>query len=137
MVSLLPAQVFLLEDKLRELFQGLEFSQYVNSPDFSTGIDIYVITNDRYHFGSSAVLYENLLRDFADEKGVDELILLPVSLHEMLAVPCTDSILPSFCRMMMEGFAYDPAAPANFLSSQTYIYSRKTNQIDYLLDDGK
>jgi hypothetical protein len=44
------------------------------------------MTNDRASHGAAAVLYENVLKQFAD--GIDrDLFILPSSIHELLLVP--------------------------------------------------
>lgn len=47
---------------------------------------LHVMTNDRASHGAAAVLYENVLKQFAD--GIDrDLFILPSSIHEPLLVP--------------------------------------------------
>lgn len=46
----------------------------------------YVLTNGRGRFGASALLYENVLHDFAEQTG-ESFFIIPSSVHEVLLVP--------------------------------------------------
>lgn len=49
--------------------------------------ELYVISNNCRFRGASAILDRRVLKTFAKEHGVDELIVLPSSVHEMLILP--------------------------------------------------
>ena len=48
---------------------------------------LYVVTNRAKYRGASAILDRRALKAFAEEHGVNELIVLPSSIHEMLILP--------------------------------------------------
>lgn len=49
--------------------------------------ELYIITNKCRFRGASAILDKKTLKSFAKEHGVDELVVLPSSIHEMLILP--------------------------------------------------
>lgn len=49
--------------------------------------ELYVISNNCRFRGASAILNRRALKEFAEEHGVDELIVLPSSIHEMMILP--------------------------------------------------
>lgn len=49
--------------------------------------ELYIITNKCRFRGASAILDRKALKSFAKEQGVNELVVLPSSIHEMLILP--------------------------------------------------
>lgn len=49
--------------------------------------ELYVISNEYRYRGASAILDRIALKAFAEEHGVNELVVLPSSIHEMLILP--------------------------------------------------
>ena len=49
--------------------------------------ELYIISNKCRFRGASAILDKKTLKSFAKEHGVDELMVLPSSIHEMLILP--------------------------------------------------
>ena len=56
------------------------------SPEPEDGLKLYLLTNQMGYNGAAAILYEGVLKNFAEEVGKD-LILLPSSIHEVLLLP--------------------------------------------------
>ena len=54
--------------------------------------ELYVISNNCRFKGASAILDRRALKTFAKEHGVDELVVLPSSVHEMLILPYQDDM---------------------------------------------
>lgn len=49
--------------------------------------ELYVISNEYRYRGASAILDRIALKAFAEEHGVNELVVLPSSIHEMMILP--------------------------------------------------
>ena len=49
-------------------------------------MDMYILTNDTKTNGAVCMMYPNVLKDFAEDKGFD-LFIIPSSIHEVLLVP--------------------------------------------------
>ena len=45
---------------------------------------IFVLTNFKKHFGSSCILYPDVLKNFCKEKNMDGVYMIPSSVHEFL-----------------------------------------------------
>lgn len=54
--------------------------------------ELYVISNNCRFRGASAILDREALKTFAKEQGVNELVVLPSSIHEMLILPYQDDM---------------------------------------------
>lgn len=55
--------------------------------DTDNSANLYVMTNEEKINGAATILYPDVLKEFAEEKGVDEVYMLPSSIHEWLLVP--------------------------------------------------
>lgn len=53
---------------------------------------LYVVTNQAMYRGASAVLDREVLRVFGRKHGVEKLVVLPSSIHEMLIVPYDEAM---------------------------------------------
>lgn len=56
-------------------------------PNMEEEMPLFVLSNTAKHRGASAILNKEVLRTFAADHGVNRLLVLPSSVHEMLIVP--------------------------------------------------
>lgn len=89
---------------------------------------MYIATNDVKVNGAAVLLYNNLLKDFADRTGND-FYILPSSVHEAILVPVSDQMDPSSLRAMVREVNATQVAPAEVLSDNVYYYSRENDEI--------
>ena len=100
------------------------------SPGEITGEDIdnfYVLTNNRFMFGASAILYPGLLRDVA-ERLQDDLLLLPSSVHEFLLLPKRDHD-PHELQKVVFTINRTQVPDKEVLSDSVYCYSRADDTV--------
>lgn len=69
--------------KIRSIADAL---QYPDGFERDTEVPFYVLSNQSGHFGASALLYRNVLEQFAATTGED-FCIIPSSMHEVLLIP--------------------------------------------------
>ena len=92
-------------------------------------LPLYILTNERKINGATTILYENVLKEFAQEQNSD-LIVLPSSIHEVILLPANENTLKNFDynRMIREVNATQLAGD-EILSDHAYYYSREKNTL--------
>jgi len=139
MASLMPAWIAPMEDTLDRLYRELDsFSRFMNPPDFSKGFELYILSNEQDYYGASAMFYKDLLKDFCERERYSQLIIIPVSLHEVLFTPLdrNNPITPSHAQNYLHSLQKDSLTPDLFLSDRIYLYDYATDKLDYFEGNG-
>lgn len=89
---------------------------------------MYVLTNQRGIYGAAAMLYPELLKDFAERQKTD-LVILPSSVHEVLLVPVRGSLDFAWFRCMVRSINRSEVPPEDWLSDQVYVYRRREGRV--------
>lgn len=90
--------------------------------------DAFVLSNNSGFYGSTAMLYNGLLREIASAFD-DNLLLLPSSVHEMLVVRFEDkSVLPQYLKMV-EQVNDTQLEVTDLLSYNIYVYDKNEDKI--------
>ena len=120
-----------LDTYIRSLENPKDFEGYMNLPDSSVGKSMHILTNGMCEDGATAICYPDVLKNFAERQGVDEVIIFPSSLHEVILVPKHEGmeIDAGFCRQIIREINAANLLPEEVLSDHAYIYCRKSNQI--------
>ncbi len=104
-------------DRLENVLAGILGTDEV--PD--TGAKMYVLTNESTINGANVLLSKATLNRVHDEMGCD-IVILPSSRHECLALPITDNMQPEYLRQMVREVNSTTVDPADFLSDNIYKY---------------
>jgi len=115
-----------MTEVLRELFAD-EFADPAGN-DLIEPFPIYVLSNQHRLNGSSCILYQHLLHDFARHIGSD-FYILPSSVHEVLLIPADNQISMSTLSSMVRDVNSSQLAREEILSDHVYYYSLETDQI--------
>lgn len=91
---------------------------------------LYVATNAETLNGACVVLYDGLLREFADRVG-DDLYLMGSSVHEMIAVPAMDAE-PEGLRRIVQDINRLVVKDDEVLSDSIYYYDRERDAVAVL-----
>lgn len=114
---------FILQSLGRNYVQTLENSKMT------------IITNDSGLYGASEMLHKETFRQLAEEFD-DNLIILPSSVHEVIAVPEAELQVSGTeeVRDMVKDVNYNSGsvAPEDRLSDSVYRYNRETNEFEIL-----
>ena len=92
-------------------------------------ISMYVIKNQLCLNGAGCILYENVLKGFAETMG-DDLYILPSSIHETIVIPVSDNQVPEFLREMVREINHTNVVVEERLADNVYIYKRSTDTIE-------
>lgn len=94
-----------------------------------TGEDIlYVLTNSSRVNGAACILYDNLLKKFANDVHSD-LYILPSSVHEVIIVPKKNAFDKSELADMVREVNEQGVSQDEILSDNVYKYNRKNGLI--------
>lgn len=128
----LPVQIMNMSEVLKNFLKNREeddFAEMMNPPE---ELPLYVMTNNLKVNGATTILYDEVLRDFADEQNVEEVFILPSSLHEVILLPVTEErevdeeFLNSIVNMVNSTFSDE----SEILSDHVYIYRKNDDVIE-------
>lgn len=91
-------------------------------------VPMYVASNVQKLLGAGVVLYDNLLRTFAERIGGD-FYILPSSTHEVLFVPASVGMDVEYLRQMVRDVNATEVSEQEFLSNNVYYYSIDTDRM--------
>lgn len=123
---LLPANI----SEMSELFE------MYNEQSLNIGLDkediencqLYVLTNDCRINGAACMLYENILKNFADSIE-SNLYILPSSIHEVLILPKFAMFNKQELVNMVRDVNTESVAADEVLSYTVYEYDRETGEL--------
>lgn len=124
---LFPAQIIDMEEMLAGM---VSFNLYPSA------IPMYILTNKQELNGASALLYGDILKDFANKKGAD-MYILPSSIHEVIMVPADRINDPTKLLSIVHDANTTVVSIGDVLSDSVYYYDRKKDQITEIVSDEK
>lgn len=119
---------------LNSMSDVLTYILDINDPTFEfcdSGIPMYVITNRARTNGAGAILYPELLKDFATAIHKD-LFILPSSVHECILLPVFGDENIDELKSMVKDINETQVAPEEVLSDSVYYYSMEKQCIELL-----
>lgn len=84
---------------------------------------LYILSNQTGINGAVCMLYDGIIKDFADRIGSD-LIILPSSIHEVLIVPDSHDQEYEIFRQMVRNVNAEDVPKEEVLSDEIYLYRR-------------
>lgn len=87
---------------------------------------LYVLTNSDKEYGASVIFYPDMLEQICDRLDVDEFIIIPSSIHEVLIAPILPNTSIPLNDMICE-INDMQLAPFEVLGTRYYTYSRVNN----------
>lgn len=130
-----PAEIKSMTEILKEI--SLENPDHICSNIFSDIeeqdsleiVPLYILSNQSGLYGASCMIYQDILKDFANQLEKD-LIILPSSVHEVLLTPDTVNFSYDDLSTMVQTINTQDVSLEDRLSNQVYLYTRKDNQIN-------
>lgn len=113
-----------MTDILKELLTGTDLSCSAQE----NACPMYVLTNQHKINGSVCILYQNLLKNFAEQLNSD-LYVLPSSVHEVLIIPAFDQISYEELSDMVRDVNSSQLSREEILSDHVYYFARETCQL--------
>lgn len=93
--------------------------------------EMYILTNEKSLYGAAAVLYKDLIPEFAGKLGSD-LYLLPGSVHEFILLPAVSGISKEKLAEMVQEVNHTKLSQEEFLSDFIYYYCRREDRFQKL-----
>lgn len=122
---MLPPRILPIESALMEINShedgGIIF------PEFPS-ISLTVLTNQNGINGAAAMLYKDVLKNFAEQEK-DDLLILPSSIHEVLLTPVKKALPYEELNTMVSLINQSDVPPEDRLSDHIYYYSREKDHI--------
>ena len=120
--KLFQAEIISMAAIMKEMMQDV-------SEEMELLIDnkMFVVTNKERHYGAAAMCYPNIIKEFAEQKECD-LIIIPSSVHEVLILPCEGDDFTRFKEMVIE-VNETALSPEEVLSNSVYIYRRELGKV--------
>lgn len=125
-----PPKAIPLEEIMMQAIEwaSAEGIEGIDGSDQQSAPPAYVITNDGYIYGASAVVYSDILKKLAEKIGSD-LIIIPSSVHEVIAYHSW--IGASTLNDLIKEVNATKIEPQDMLSDHAYRYIRKVDEIVY------
>jgi hypothetical protein len=95
---------------------------------------MYVLSNSNGINGASALLYPNVLHDFAVKMHSEKLYILPSSVHETIILPGRGSFDKKALKCMVEDVNQTQVPQDEILSNEVYVYSLVSDKIEIMGD---
>ncbi|MBQ7076863.1 MAG: hypothetical protein IJM91_01850 [Lachnospiraceae bacterium] len=120
--SLMPYKLMGMDEFLNRYKIRRELPYEESIPPLSGEVsNMYILTNDSQYFGASSLLYDNLLRNLA-EQFKSSFFILPSSVHEVILFPTNNKDnLDAFNTMVREVNTYE-LRREDILSDHAYFY---------------
>lgn len=110
-----------------EMFENLNQVFYNPLPK-SNESEMYVLSNINNLNGASAMIYPNVLHDFAVSHQ-SNLYILPSSIHESILIPINQRLTKESLRQMVIEVNQTQVAPEEVLSNEVYYYDYKNDEV--------
>lgn len=94
-------------------------------------IPMYVLSNEQRYFGASCILYPNTLK-MISQKFVDNLYILPSSIHEVILIPASFSEDANELSEIVREVNVSEVAQDEILSDSVYYYDQHIEQISVI-----
>lgn len=119
---IMPPEIKCIQDVVRHLADGEDI------PLPEDGPDMFVLTNRQQYYGASTILYTDLLKEFAREKGSD-IFILPSSVHEVILLPDRGLFHVPDMQDMVREINRTQLQKEEVLSDYIYYYNRGEDRV--------
>ena len=129
-----PAQIQSMTDMMKEiarenLADGFDEELIEALLDDEEGVSpLYVLSNLNGLYGAGCIIYQDVLKNFADSLDRD-LIILPSSIHEVLITPDLSGTSYEDLSYMVTSINRQEVPMEDQLSNQVYLYTRADDQL--------
>lgn len=121
-----PANIKRMDEVMAELI-GMEINEFLNVFNPSP---LYVLTNNVKTNGAICLLYDNILKEFA-EKIRSDFVILPSSVHELILHPVIPNVTKENLKDIITEINETEVDDIDVLSNHPYIYRKETGKIEY------
>lgn len=124
--KLFPANIKSMNEIMAELM-GMDINEFIGRYNDSFQ---YILTNNVMHSGATCLLYEDVLKEFANEINSD-FVILPSSIHEVILQPMDKEMTLEELTKIVQDVNKKEVSDTDVLSNHAYIYIKETGMIEY------
>ena len=130
MQTTFPIKRVKLQQMIEDLVGDDKFAEMMNPPETSMNCDMLIQTNEAKINGAATILYKNCLKEIAENNQIEEIFIIPSSVHECILLIDPENIASGkdLVTMIREVNAF-AVEPEELLSENLYIYNLHTNEI--------
>lgn len=132
---LFPCYIQPMQDLLAEYLQDDEELQQIYDSTPSS-LQIYILTNKNRINGSTCMIYDHVLANFAEQQGCD-IYILPSSIHEVLLIPARYGIEEQSLLELVHDANRTVVNVTDILSDSIYRYDAGRNHVIMIKPDWK
>lgn len=132
---LFPCCIQPMQDLLAEYLQDDEELQHIYDSTPSS-FQIYILTNKNRINGSTCMIYDHVLADFAAQQGCD-IYIIPSSIHEVLLIPACYGIEEQSLLELVHDANRTVVNITDILSDSIYRYDAGGNHVIMIEPDWK
>ncbi len=128
---LLPAKLQSMEELMQSFLCPSAEAVCTLSETYEDGyqpVPMYVLSNHSHLNGAAVILYENVLKNFANSLQ-ENLYILPSSIHEVILVPASGCPSKESLELMVNEVNQKEVSPIERLSNHVYFYDHITHTI--------
>ena len=126
--KLLKSELKSITEVLAQLLKSRGIEEDFELEESDEEFGMYVLSNECKIFGAAAVLYKNVLKDFAGKLEKD-LYILPSSVHEVILVPVKEGITWEVLQDMVKEVNQTQVEDVEVLSDTVYCYLREKDKL--------
>lgn len=130
--KLFPQYIQPMQDLLAEYLREDEMQDIYNSN--SDSFQIYILTNKNRINGSTCMIYDHVLADFAEGQGCD-IYILPSSIHEVLLIPARYGMEEHALLELVHDANRTVVNVTDILSDSIYRYNASGNRVIMIQPD--
>jgi len=82
---------------------------------------LHIVSNSSYVKGASSILNREALSEYARELGVNKIVVLPSSIHEMIIMPFNSSVNLDNLSAMVKEINETQVLPEERLTDRAYV----------------
>lgn len=117
------------KDKISELLPEETLEDLERIDNKENGVNMYVLTNESGINGATCILYDQVIKNFANVQECN-IYLLPSSVHEMMLVPENVKTEPDFLANLVVEANQSAVGFIDLLSDNIYYYDREKDEIN-------
>ena len=95
-------------------------------------LQLYVLSNSNHINGAISMIFTDVLKSFAQENGVEKIIIIPSSVHEVLLYPKneSDNLTEKKCLEMLLDVNATSVEQGEILSNNIYLYNALKDEVE-------
>lgn len=132
-MRLFPAKICPMQELLKEYISN-EYDRKQLQSFVDPHMMLYVLTNRNHINGSTCLIYENVLSDFAIKTDSD-LYILPSSIHEVLLIPASYGLDEEALLRLVHDANRSVVEGTDILSDSIYRYDMELNRVIMIQND--